>query len=152
MQHTFDLSPQLDGVDKVVQALRAMAEPILGSQTAVAFEVAVSEALTNIVVHGYKGRDGGQDITIHLSSNPDALQVTLVDHGTPGPENLFDQGPDLHEIDFMQESGRGLALIRHHADAVSYTPSPNGNQLILKFNVVNDLETVEGVSKEGKDP
>lgn len=150
MQHTFDLPPQLDDVDKVVQALRAVAEPVLGSQTAVAFEVAVSEALTNIVVHGYKGQDDGQDIAIHLSSNQDALQVILVDHGTPGPENLFDEGPDLHEIDFMQESGRGLALIRHYADAVTYTPSPNGNQLILRFNVGHELEAVEGASIEGK--
>ena len=60
MHATFDLSPQLDDVDKVVQVLRAEVEPAIGVQQALAFEVAVSEALTNIVVHGYKGDvDGG---------------------------------------------------------------------------------------------
>ncbi|QBY01236.1 ATP-binding protein [Rhodophyticola sp. CCM32] len=133
MHHSFDLPPQLDEVDKAVQALRALVEPVLEPEQASCFEVAVSEALTNIVVHGYEGIQGGKTVSVQLDTDGQVLRLTIIDHGTPGPADLFETGPSLDEIDFMEESGRGLALIRHHADAVAYTPSVDGNRLILTF-------------------
>lgn len=152
MQHRCELLPRLDKVDETVQSLRVVVEPLIGPQQAVAFEVAVSEALTNVVVHGYHGSDEGGRISINLMASPTELQVRISDHGTPGPADLFDQVSPLDEIDFMQENGRGLSLIRHHADKAIYTPSTNGNQLILRFHLLQTAEPNENASGRGKDP
>lgn len=133
MQASFDMSAALHHVDAMVQALRAQVEPALGVQQALAFEGAVSEALTNIVVHGYKGTVGGAGILIELSTDGQGAQLTVRDQGRPGPSDLYETGPDLDKIDILEESGRGLALIRHHADTVNYTPSSDGNLLVLTF-------------------
>ena len=151
MEHTFDVLPQLDKVDETVQALRVLAEPLIGPQHAVAFEVAVSEAVTNVVVHGYDGNAEG-DISVSLTANSSEVEVRIRDHGTPGPKDLFDRAPPLDEIDFMQESGRGLALIRHHSDAVTYTPSTDGNLLVLWFRRSQADHTKDAASGRGKDP
>ena len=141
MHPTFELPPQLDAVDDVVQALRAEVEPVLGSLQAMAFEVAVSEALTNIVAHGHTGVASGADagvISIQLSKQGAVVRLDIRDQGQPGPSDLYERAPSLDDIDMMQESGRGLALIRHHCDAVTYTPSADGNLLVLSFRSTHE--------------
>ncbi len=152
MKHAFKLPPQLGDVDEAVQALRALVEPVQGNQSAVAFEVAVSEALTNIVVHGYEGRANGSSISITLSVTASALELTIIDQAKPAPAHLYERAPLLDEIDFMQESGRGLALIRHHTDKVSYSPSSAGNKLVLTFPAPQTLKPNENRKEAGEDP
>lgn len=152
MQHDFELLPRLDKVDETTQALRVLVEPVIGPQQAVAFEVAVAEALTNVVVHGYDGMADDSSISINLTTSPTELRIQILDHGTPGPADLYDKAPPLDEIDFMQESGRGLALVRHHSDKAIYTPSAKGNQLVLLFHKPQASQPTEGSSGRGKDP
>ena len=71
--------------------------------------------------------------SIQLSMGGHVVQLTIRDHGRLGPSDLYENVPSLDEIDIMQESGRGLVLIRHHTDTVTYTPALDGNRLVLTF-------------------
>lgn len=69
--------------------------------------LAVSEALSNVVVHAYVGRDRPGDICVRAWTEDDALQISVCDDGigmVPRPDS-----PGL---------GLGLAIIGRVADHV----------------------------------
>lgn len=127
------MPPQLDAVDPVVKALHAAVASVLDAEAAFGFEVAASEALTNIVVHGYAQIEGGGDISLSLCAEAQGVSLDIRDRGIPGPYDLYSRAATPESIDVMAESGRGLALIRHLADDIAYFPSAAGNRLVLTF-------------------
>jgi anti-sigma regulatory factor (Ser/Thr protein kinase) len=76
--------------------------------------LAVREALTNAVFHGNGGRPGS---AVSLRCRPDPehglLVVSVTDEG-PGFDLAAHRGPE----DPLSERGRGIPLIRHHAQDV----------------------------------
>jgi len=87
--------------------------------------LAVREALTNAVFHGNAGRHGS---AVSLSCRPDperrSLVVAVADEG-PG----FDLDALQPPTDPLSERGRGIPLIRHHAQGLAM----NGNTLTMTF-------------------
>ena len=53
-----------------------------GEQDVLALEVALAEALSNVVLHAYGGEDG-HDVLIELDAGAERLRVSIVDHGKP---------------------------------------------------------------------
>jgi len=104
---------------------RARAEGY-GEQDVLSLEVALAEALSNVVRHAYHGEDG-HEVLIELQTGEDAIRVTIVDHGEP-----FDRAawtpPDP---DDPGDGGYGLRLIDDVMDEVVRRPVPNGTALTL---------------------
>lgn len=98
-------------------------------------ELAVVEALTNIVQHGGLGEDSL--IEIAYESAPDRLVVEITDHGQEIPAALLtgsENGlPDFSAFDLMSlpESGMGLPMIRLAMDEVVYESAGGRNRLRL---------------------
>ncbi len=96
--------------------------------------VAVDEAVTNVVVHGYGGPG---EITIELSADGGDLVVCLRDEA---PEfDSVNAAPD--ELSPAEErtapGGFGLYLIKQAMDEVQHRPLRPGNELtMIKRNVV----------------
>ena len=92
-----------------------------------AIELAVGEALTNIIRHAYDSQSGHQ---IHLSLKIDEakLSLTILDFG-----RKFD--PAKHpppNLESPSEGGYGIYLIKKAMDEVTYhTSLPKGTQLDL---------------------
>ncbi len=92
-----------------------------------AIELAVGEALTNIIRHAYDGQPGHE---IHLSLTIDAAKLSLIilDFG-----RQFD--PTKHpppNLERPSEGGYGMYLIKKAMDEVTYhTSLPRGTQLDL---------------------
>ncbi len=94
-------------------------------------QLAVDEACTNIIEHGYAGAGAGS-IAVTFESGGDRLAVTIVDRGRPfSPERV--PPPDLTSgWRERREGGLGWHLIRHVVDEVDYRPdSVGGNRLTL---------------------
>ena len=125
----------LEGIAPVSEGVRTLAQPILSEEAAGDVELALVEAATNVVRHGY-GSEGGP-IRIEVSQIPDGVVVRIFDWGRPIPgEALASAG--LSRFDFdpsnlleIPEGGMGLSLIAAVMDEVTYRSDEGQNVLTL---------------------
>lgn len=128
----FTMTTRIDAVDPMVLSLKAAVSGLLTEEKGFAFELCVSEALTNLVKHGSAANEDG---TVGLTLQVSEASVTLEIYDAEGaaPFDLRDHAPDLSDIEVHAESGRGLALIMQCADQVDYGASDGANRLSLVF-------------------
>lgn len=82
-------------------------------------ELALEEALVNIIKHGYKTYSG--DITIQCILFPQELKVTLIDHGIPfNPCLTHEKRKEEEANDLHTMGGYGVYLILTIMDQVDY--------------------------------
>jgi len=101
--------------------LRPLSEEALGD-----LKLAVTEACTNSVRHGYAGGEGTVDIVYELQ--PDRLVVEVADDG-PG----FDAAGDRPNDENLAEGGLGIAIIRAVSDEFEAGDRANGHGSRLRF-------------------
>jgi len=134
LHRQFAIRSNVTAVTELAAKLRvACADFGLDEDAASDLELAVVEAATNIIVHGYGGADGG---TLEVGVRRDAgeVQVELTDAGAPIPPGALENAelPDFDDdVSAIPTSGRGLALIKASVDAWRYLPSAGRNRLIL---------------------
>jgi serine/threonine-protein kinase RsbW len=93
-------------------------------------QLAVDEACTNIISHGYAGLDPGS-IIMDLEIEPDKIVVTLTDFGRsfePSSAPVPDVNAPLEEREL---GGYGLFLIQQSMDDMNYQVTEDGNKMIL---------------------
>ncbi len=93
-------------------------------------QLAVDEACTNIIVHGYAGMDPGS-IILDLELAPDKVTVSLTDFGHSfEPDNA--PVPDLNaSLEEREPGGFGLFFIRQSVDRMDYRVTEDGNTMVL---------------------
>ncbi len=98
--------------------------------------LAVDEAATNIILHGYK--EGPGMIEIELRRELDSLFLCLQDQA-PSFDPTQVPSPDLTlPLEKRPLGNMGVHLIRHMVDEIIYEiPSGGGNMLILVKNISN---------------
>jgi serine/threonine-protein kinase RsbW len=101
--------------------LRPLSEEALGD-----LKLAVTEACTNSVRHGYADGEGSVDILYELQ--PDRLVVEVADDG-PG----FDPAGDRPTEDAMAEGGLGIAIIKAVSDEFEAGEREGGHGSRLRF-------------------
>jgi len=103
-------------------------QPIVDPDTCYDLKLAVEEACTNVVMHGYSGMNPGS-IVISLDLDPGQIQVTVTDFGHPFEP--YDPGaPDLDPNSEEELShGFGLHLIYQLMDEIRYESGEDGNHL-----------------------
>lgn len=98
-------------------------------------EIALAEAVNNIVEHAYANSAPGM---VHIISHltPNTLRLNLFDHGvpfpdaaTPAPARADVSGPR----ETLPEGGFGWFLIRQLTDRLSYDRRRGCNRLCLEF-------------------
>lgn len=104
-------------------------------------EMAVDEACTNIIEHGYKGEvpagleEDHPGLTVNFMAHPDRLVVEITDHSDglalPG---LGDGGSAIVPSD-TDDDQLGMYIIQRFVDTADYRRDPKlGNQLRLTKN------------------
>lgn len=132
MRQAFEMPATIDAVDPTVVSLKAVAADYLSDSGLTGFEVAVSEALANVVTHAFEA-SSGSPVAIEFVSRADGVTIVISDAGRPAPSDLFANVAELATIDVLAEDGRGLSLIDHFADEVSYRSENGTNRLTLVF-------------------
>jgi serine/threonine-protein kinase RsbW len=113
----------LDQLETVMQADGFSVEEILDTQ------LALEEAVTNVIVHGY-GKPGEQ-IVVSCHTSPDRIEIRLADTA-PRFDPLSIPEPILESsIDKRSIGGLGVFLIRQVMDGVSYRYENGKNILVL---------------------
>jgi anti-sigma regulatory factor (Ser/Thr protein kinase) len=98
--------------------------------------LAVDEAVTNIITHGYRGPG---DIELTLTAEGADLIVRLIDQAQPfDPTSIPNIDPGSPE-ERVEPGGFGLYLIRSAMDEIAYSTGETGNELtLIKRDVVGD--------------
>jgi serine/threonine-protein kinase RsbW len=91
-------------------------------------KLAVDEACTNIITHGYRGMDPGS-IILSFRIEPDRILVSITDFG-----HIFEPAetskPDVQAaLEDHELGGMGLYLIYQTMDNIDYQSSEDGNTL-----------------------
>ncbi len=141
---TLFLDSRLEQLSLLAVAVRAVChETPLADDTIDRVELALVEAVTNVIKHGYAGAPD-QPITVRVELFDDRLVLTIEDQGTPIPPELLEavaaSGPPAPTLDpsTWPESGMGLGLIAAAADALAYAPSAGTNRLGLEWRYPPD--------------
>jgi serine/threonine-protein kinase RsbW len=89
---------------------------------------AVDEAVTNIIVHGYRGQPGSVDLTAELVGND--FVITIEDRA-PTFDPTTVPTPDLTIApDRRRPGGMGVHLIRLAMDTIRHQPRPGGGNIL----------------------
>ena len=91
-------------------------------------ELAVMEALTNVVVHAYRER-AGQPISVVWIERPERLAIEIHDHGEP-----LESVPGSGLPNAQEEGGRGWPIIRACVDRVTYRSQGGINILTMELD------------------
>jgi serine/threonine-protein kinase RsbW len=92
--------------------------------------LATDEAVTNVIVHGYKGCSGNVEIEVGCSG--ESLVIRVRDHAPPFDPTCV-PSPDLNlPLEQRPYGGMGVYIIRKLMDHVSHRVMPQGgNELIM---------------------
>ncbi len=137
---------------KMMRVLRAVSEEIgnlvgLTSEQIIHLQIAIDEASTNIIRHGYKF-DSTKDFKLIFNLMEDRLEVVLEDNASPfepGSLEAFDSSKPTH-------GGLGVTLIRRAVDEVDYCVTRSGsNQLkLVKYLAGKEVRNREGIIATAK--
>ncbi|HWM08404.1 MAG TPA: ATP-binding protein [Solirubrobacteraceae bacterium] len=118
IRHTFPADPGAPGV-----ARHAIREFLRGADPGTLADVllAVSEVVTNCVVHGYRDAPAGS-VALEARRNGDALLLSVTDDGSGMAPRL--DSPGL---------GLGLPLISRVAERVDISAPPSGGTLVSMY-------------------
>lgn len=92
--------------------------------------VGVTEAVNNAIYHGNKS-DPNKKVHVGFETTPQSISFSVTDEG-PGFD--FNNLPDPTDPENLEKpSGRGIFLMKHLADTVSF--SDNGRSVLLTFTM-----------------
>ena len=117
-------------VHKIEKLLNEVSEKIgLENERMINFQIAVSEAVVNAIVHGNK-ENPSKKVHIIVNSGGDSVEIKVRDEG-----GGFDIGklPDpTNDENIMKESGRGIYIIRSLVDEFGFDSTDEGTELAMK--------------------
>ncbi len=130
-EHRLTFPGRYDHMEQVCRLVgEAAAEAGLGEVESGRCQLAVDEACTNIIEHGYGGEDRGK-IHIRCVAREGELVITIRDHAQPFDPSVV-PAPNLNaSLDDLKVGGLGLYFMRQVMDAVEFTYEAGGNKLVL---------------------
>lgn len=102
----------------------------IDAETTYNLKLAMDEACTNVITHGYAGMNPGS-LILDLEFEPEQITVTITDFGHPF-EPYEPPAPDAQAaLEDRPTGGFGLFFIYKTMDRVDYQTTEEGNRLIL---------------------
>ena len=123
---------RLDDARRATRYFRHAVQSLFPPTVCDLLELAVSEALTNIIRHGY-GMASDQPIAFEIHHRGTDLELILEDAAAVSFNPLEAPSPrlDVERIQDLPEGGWGVYLIRQAMDEITYVRAGNRNRLRL---------------------
>ncbi len=93
------------------------------------FKLAIDEAATNIIAHGY--RDQQSHITIQAIVKRKSITIVLIDQGPFFDPNWAEEPDLLNSAETGERPHLGIFLLRKLIDKIEYSKTDAGNELRL---------------------
>ncbi|WP_167955010.1 anti-sigma F factor [Anaerosporobacter faecicola] len=119
----------------VVAAFAAQLNPTI--EEIADIKTAVSEAVTNSIIHGYEGKEG--KITLSCSIDGNTIHVMVVDHGKgiadikQAMEPLYTSKPE------MERSGMGFAFMEAFMDELEVISTVNEGTTVTMTKTIQEI-------------
>jgi anti-sigma regulatory factor (Ser/Thr protein kinase) len=95
-------------------------------------QLAVDEALTNIIEHAYSGQLGGEImIRCSLSDSKKEFIVKMIDHGKPFDPNAVVEPDTEAALEDRRRGGLGVFFIKSYIQNVKYAINVKENELTM---------------------
>jgi len=95
-------------------------------------ELAVDEACTNVITHGYSNEPSRQPIDLQIQLNSKAIMIYILDHGRPFSPTEFEARDIEEQVKERAGHGLGIYIIKRFMDQVEHKYRPGiGNELKL---------------------
>lgn len=124
-----------DQIAPLCQETRRAACRVVSEDVAARLELALAEALNNVVKHACAGTPDIPMGVVLSVVDPDGLELVVWDHGgkafVPPASAMPDFDPD--DIDALPEGGFGLAIITQCATSVRHEWRDGTNRIIMTF-------------------
>jgi anti-sigma regulatory factor (Ser/Thr protein kinase) len=106
----------------------------INRKTAFSMRIALEEALSNIILHGYISQPG-HNITIHFQLTAPTEYAFFIEDTAPhfSPLNSEETSDSPSELQSFTHGGHGLNLLRKFTTSLAYESLPTGNRLTLTF-------------------
>lgn len=102
----------------------------LGEAEIYGIQLAVDEAATNIIEHGYGGEDRGE-IICQCEAFRDGLRVILKDRAQPFQPEMIPQSTSNASLEDVKPRGLGLFFIYKMMDEVHFDIDPKGGNTLI---------------------
>ena len=131
MERTLTVPGRYDRLEQICEFVADVAVEAGLDETAInRCQLAVDEACTNIIEHGYGGEDRGA-IDISCTAAQGELIIKIHDHASPFDPASVPQ-PNLEAaLDEVRIGGLGVYFIRQVMDVVDFSYENGGNTLTL---------------------
>jgi serine/threonine-protein kinase RsbW len=128
-RRTIRIPADLDRVAEVRALVRDVADACDADEPCMDDLVqAVDEAVTNVIVHGYRRGPGWLDVTAERVG--DQIVITLEDEAPVVDPTLFPE-PDLSvPPQHRRPGGMGVHLMRQATDRLEHAPRPGGGNIL----------------------
>ncbi len=123
-----------DGIQHLAAVLRARG---LSEDRAGDVEIALAEAINNVVEHAYEGRMPGQ-VRVTCCLGGDRLDILIADRGRGFPDGRIPRGESARidlPVENLPEGGFGWHLIRQLTSDIRYERIDGLNRLSLTFDL-----------------
>jgi serine/threonine-protein kinase RsbW len=123
---------RLENVELLARAVRGLAAAAgVEARACARVELAVAEAVNNVIRHAYQRRPG-LPVEVVFTLDEDRFTLEVVDEGTPmeprrAPVLDFDPG----DLERLPEGGMGLFIIHSVMDQVEYRSAGGRNSLLM---------------------
>lgn len=107
----------------------ACAEAEIGPDVCFDLTLAVEEAASNVIAHGYKGRGG--PLSVRLEVTEDDVTIGLRDQARPFKPGKISPPDTKTPLEDRPVGGMGLLLMHRLMDEVRYETLPDGNLLTM---------------------
>jgi serine/threonine-protein kinase RsbW len=131
MERRLSVPGRYDRLEQICDFVaEAAVEAGLDEMSASRCQLAVDEACTNIIEHGYQGEDKGV-IEIICQMAPGEVVIKIHDHARPFDPTSVPQPKLDVSVDEIGVGGLGLYFMRQVMDAVEFNYEGGGNTLVL---------------------
>lgn len=131
-QRRFCIAGLLKNVRRLALFCRRACEKHFTPEELDSLELAVVEAVNNVIDHAYGG-ESQNPVEISITRHKSFFRVRVYDYGKPfNPGAIPDPDFEWGSIDNIPESGRGLYIIRTIMDNVSFSREKNLNMLTME--------------------
>lgn len=140
MQVLFDAKSANEGLARMlVSAFMTTMNPTLDELDDV--KTAVSEAVTNAIIHGYQ--DEGQQVELVCDRDGQQLIVTVEDHGIGIPDIQEAMQPFYTSKPELDRSGMGFAFMEAFMDKIEVFSKPGKGTKVVMWKYIPKQEVCE---------
>ncbi len=105
-------------------------------------KTAVSEAVTNCVVHAYPNKVG--DIVIHVKLNGNSIYIAVTDFGVGIPDITKAREPFFTSKPSSERSGMGFTVMESFMDGVEVNSTPGTGTTVVLTKTISEVTSAVG--------